>query len=168
MVVDTKDQPKLSAIRTKFVDVVAEANEDNDIEWVSGWAGNSAIKESEAGKMMGYCYEWQELVYDKLADFVHAQKWDLVKININRDWFSEHHSVVVFDPQVITQEELLVNFGPSAFVLDAWQRGAADIYTLESWLSIPVIVFEPASFELEPHVYWRPGGYVVTDEEEEE
>ena len=157
IVVDSKKQPELSAIRAEFSAIVARAHEDEDVEWVSGWAGNSAIKETgEDGSMMGYCYEWQELVYEEIASCVRAQGWNLVKININRDWFSEHHAVVVFDEALISQEELLTKTGPGAYVLDAWQRGHADVFTLENWLSIPVIVFETAALELEPGVHWHP------------
>ncbi len=156
IVVDSRAQPKLASIRSEFSAIVANALHDDEVEWVSGWSGNSAIAEHPDGSIMGYCYEWQELVFEKIAALVHRQGWELVKININRDWFSEHHAVVVFDPKVISQENLLVRFGPEAYVLDAWQRGHPDVFTLEEWLSIPVIVFEAAALELESGVNWRP------------
>ena len=155
--VDAKASPELAKIRDKFQHIVQTAHADENVEWVHGWSGNSAIAETgQDGTIMGYCYEWQELVYDKIKQTVKELEWDLVKININRDVFSEHHAVVVYDPKVISQKELLTRFEP-AWVLDAWQEGKADIFSLEEWLSIPVIVFEAAALEVAPETYWRPG-----------
>ena len=156
VIVNSRQEPELAQIRETFAACVERAHADPEVRWVHGWAGNSAIEARPDGSIMGYCYEWQELVHDNLAEVVRGLGWDLVKVNINRDWFSEHHAVIVFDPGRISREELLVRFGPGAWVLDAWQRGRADIYTLEDWVSIPVIVFEPASLELEDGVFWRP------------
>jgi hypothetical protein len=44
--------------------------------------------------------------------FVEREGWQRVGVQMNRDHHSEHHAVVVFDPDVIKQEELLSHAPP--------------------------------------------------------
>jgi hypothetical protein len=139
--------PALRAIHAELVRVVERAAHDPRYRWVSGWDGNDQVKESPA-TVRGLCWEWQELVYAEVAPTVHRVGWDLVRININKDVFSEHNAVAVFDPARTRRADLLAQEDPEAWVLDPWTRGAADVYRLADWLDLPWIVFAPAQLEI--------------------
>lgn len=143
-------EPALVTIQAELDRVVARAYEDTDARWVHGWDGNDEVKATgEDGSVMGYCWHWQERVFAEMAATVRAEGWDLVRININRDWFSEHHAVAVWDPRIIQRDELLEKKEP-VWVLDPWLEGKPQILSLRDWLAIPVIVFESAGLEIAP------------------
>lgn len=144
------DPQALRTIRAAFNDVVARAKSDPKIRWVSGWDGNSEIEKNPGPDIKGLCWEWQELVFSEIAPVAARVHWQIAKININRGWFSEHNAVVVWDAQRTDRKALLENGGNAAWVLDPWQNGAPDIFTLADWLDIPVIVFESAGLEDDP------------------
>ncbi len=128
------DIAPLERIRTDFVQVVDEANASQETRWRSGWIGNVLVNRRE-GREMGLCYHWQELVYRGVEDAANEVGWERVGIQINQDHHSEHHAVVVFDPYLITRDDLLQRQGPKpAFVLDAWRRGKPDVYRFDDWI----------------------------------
>ncbi|MEZ6196671.1 MAG: hypothetical protein R3F20_13250 [Planctomycetota bacterium] len=144
-----RPEPALAAIQTALEAVVARADAERGVHWVHGWDGNDAVKESgEDGTVMGYCWHWQERVLAEMAAPVRAEGWDLVRININRGWFSEHHAVAVWDPERIDRDRILREPRAPVWVLDPWLHGRPEIYALADWLAIPVIVFEPAGLEV--------------------
>jgi hypothetical protein len=147
---------ELVGIQRALRELVVRAQKDPQVRWVHGWDGNDAVKAvGEDGSVMGYCWHWQERVYREMAPVVRAQGWDLVRININRSYFSEHHAVAVWDPRELRREELLSRQKP-VWVLDPWLEGKPQILSLEDWLSIPVIVFEPAGLEIPEAPAARP------------
>lgn len=143
---DARAPEALRSIRAAFEATVRAAKADPEVRWVSGWDGNAQI-EKDAKRHRGLCWEWQELVFAGVEPTARAVGWRAVRININRTIFSEHHAVLVYDPRSTSEDRLLEDPTPEAFVLDAWQRGEADVYTLVDWLDIPVIVFHPAELE---------------------
>jgi len=140
------DDPALARIQAEFERIVAEAHADPDVEWTYGWAGNSAAKAAGDGSVRGLCYEWEELIHPRILPVCKDVGWEASGITLNFGWFSEHHSVVVWDPARVARDELL-DTPDSAWVLDAWQRAQADVYRLSDWLDLPWIVFEPAHLE---------------------
>ena len=52
---------------------------------------------------------------------------------MNEGRSGEHHAVVVYDPRVVAEPDLLSR-PEASFVLDAWRRGKADVYLLSEWL----------------------------------
>ena len=145
---DAITDPALSAIRDQFRIVVADTLADPRTRWVAGWSGNSQVEDCPDGSVKGLCWQWQELVFARMQPTVHRVGWELVRININRDIFSEHKAVGVFNPLTIDRERLLSSDDPRAWVLDAWMHGAPDIYRLGDWVDLPWIVFEPAALEI--------------------
>ena len=63
-------------------------------------------------------------------------------IMMNRAEQGEHHCVLVYDPTVIDEEDLLTQPPPTptrpahGWVLDAWERGEPDIYPLHEWRKV--------------------------------
>jgi hypothetical protein len=132
--------PDLAAIRRAFEDTVRSAREDPDVNWRSGWLGNVGILIGGDGER-GLCYEWQGLVYGGVLGTVRCVGWEATGISINRRTASEHHAVVVWDPDRIAREALLeASPEAPAYVLDAWKRGEADVYRLADWLDLPLLV----------------------------
>ncbi len=128
------DIAPLERIRTDFVQVVEEANASKETRWRSGWIGNVLVNWRE-GREMGLCYHWQELVYRGVEEAASEVGWERVGIQLNQDHHSEHHAVVVFDPYLISRDDLLQRQGPKpAFVLDAWRRGKPDVYRFDDWI----------------------------------
>lgn len=128
------DIAPLERIRTDFVQVVDEANASKETRWRSGWIGNVLVNWRE-GHEKGLCYHWQELVYKGVENAAKEVGWERVGIQINQDHHSEHHAVVVFDPFLISRDDLLQRQGPKpAFVLDAWRRGRPDVYRFDDWI----------------------------------
>lgn len=147
--------PALLQIREAFVRTVDEAFADPKVKWVHGHDGNALVARSK-GKVKGYCWQWQERVYRAVRPVAESVGWRVYRININRDVFSEHHSVVVF-PRSIAPRQILTEVPRQAYVLDPWQHGAAEIFTLEAWLDVPWIVFEAAALEDEKGLDHRAG-----------
>jgi len=134
------DDPELRTIHDAFERVVRKANEDPDVEWKSGWFGNVGIHLS-GREQRGLCYEWQGLVYGGVKATVTSVGWEATGVTINSRTSSEHHAVVVWDPERIAREDLLdATRQAAAYVLDPWQRGEPDTYRLADWLSMPFLV----------------------------
>jgi len=142
--------PALVTIHEAFAATVERANNDPDVTWKSGWFGNVGIHLG-GREERGLCYEWQGLVYGGVLVAVRDVGWAATGVSINRRTSSEHHAVIVFDPKRIAREDLLeVGAEDPAYVLDAWQRGEADVYRLAEWLTMPLLVRVPARLE-EPY-----------------
>ncbi|MCA9319162.1 MAG: hypothetical protein KDB53_00435 [Planctomycetes bacterium] len=146
---DAMREPELREINRVFAQVVTEAHADPKITWVSGWEGNTRVNNCEDGSLKGLCWEWADLVYDRITPVARRVGWDTVKVTINNGWFSEHHAVAVFNPRVVHKNELLKHPDLPGWVLDAWRHGKAEVWTLNDWMRTPVIVFQPAAV-LEP------------------
>ncbi|MEE9390994.1 MAG: hypothetical protein V3W41_00645 [Planctomycetota bacterium] len=138
---------ELGVIQQSLTRIVAEADANTRVSWVHGWGGNGDVKNCQDGSVMGYCWQWQELIYQRVGPEVRRVGWEAARININNDWFSEHHAVVVFDPKIISRDKLLGSPDLNGWVLDPWLHGKPEIYRLQDWLGSPVIVFESAALE---------------------
>lgn len=156
-------QPQLVEIHRAFARAVRDAHHDPDVHWRSGWAGNIVVNMSPQADR-GLCYQWQQLVYVGVLDTVKRVGWHANGIVINKGTRHEHHAVIVFDPEVTDQDHILDTPDTNpAWVLDAWRRGKADIFTVRQWTELPlfkqvppkitgVIVDDQTSAPLRPHV----------------
>ncbi len=125
----------LERIRADYVQLVNTALASDETAWHSGWIGNWIVNWRGRESTRGLCYHWQELVYVGLGPSVEREGWQRVGVQMNRDHHSEHHAVVVFDPDVIKQEELLSHAPPTpAYVFDAWRNGRPEVYAIDDWL----------------------------------
>ena len=131
-------EPALLRIHDAFLRTVREAREDPDVDWKSGWWGNIGVHLS-GRDTRGLCYEWQGLVHRGVRSTVASVGWSVTGVNVNQGTASEHHAVLVWDPRRVRRKDLLPDGAPGkpAYVLDGWQRGEADVYTLEAWLDMP-------------------------------
>lgn len=144
---DEITDPALVTIHAKFAEVVQAAREDPDLQWHSSWTGNMFVNHL-GGKNRGLCHEWQRWVYDGVKPTVQEVGWYAVGIGIDRGNTLEHHAVIVYDPRKITQDQLLpVPIPNTAFVLDGWVRGQADIVRLEDWIDPPMRYTKPPVLE---------------------
>lgn len=130
--------PELVEIHRAFERTLRAARQDPAIQWRSGWTGNMVVNIA-GGDNHGLCYEWQRLVYEGVLPTVKRVGWHANGIVINKGTSHEHHAVVVFDPAVSDQHHLLDAPGDNpAWVLDAWRRGKADIFTVQEWVQLPL------------------------------
>ncbi len=135
--------PELVEIHRAFEHAVQQAHEDPDVHWRSGWTGNVLVNMSPENDH-GLCYQWQELVYAGVLDTVERVGWHANGIVINDKTRHEHHAVVVFDPKVTDQDHILdAPEANPAWVLDAWRRGKADIFTVQQWIELPLFKLVP-------------------------
>lgn len=148
---DNLSDPALRHIHTAFVRTVEAAHRDPQTQWHSGWVGNMRINLAGT-RQRGLCYHWQALVYRGVLATVRREGWHATGIMINFGTRNEHHAVLVFDPKEVQQSSLLASpQGKPAWVLDAWRRGRADIYRLDDWLKLPLVVHKPAKLtKVEP------------------
>lgn len=137
---DSIEDPALLKIKAAFANTVEQTLNDPEQQWTSGWLGNMWIN-FHGDNNRGLCYEWKYRVHAGVKETVQAVGWRATGIVINRGAEHEHHAVVVYDPEQISAEQLL-NARPaqSAYVLDAWRQGQADIYTISDWLQLPITV----------------------------
>ena len=139
--------PALVTIHTKFKEVVQAAHDHPTEIWHSSWTGNGFVNHL-GGNHRGLCHEWQRWVYDGVKPTVTEVGWCAVGVGIDRGHMLEHHAVIVYDPVKITQDRLLFYPEPNtAFVLDGWVRGQADIVRLEEWIDPPMGYSTPAVLE---------------------
>lgn len=135
--------PELVEIHRAFQQAVEDAHQDPNSHWRSGWTGNiivNTLPDSERG----LCYQWQELVYAGVLDTVKRVGWHANGIVINKATRHEHHAVIVFDPKVTDQDHILDSPQSNpAWVLDAWRRGKADIFTVQQWVELPLFKLVP-------------------------
>jgi len=107
--------------------------------WHSGWLGNIMIN-ALGGSNRGLCHHWQQRVYDGVQPTVSRLGWHAEGVVINRRTYFEHHAVLVYDPQEVSNTDLLEGRSRDrAWVLDGWRRGQPDVYTLEQWLTLPLV-----------------------------
>jgi len=141
---DDIHDPALQKIHAAYSKTVADALNDPDEHWTSGWLGNMWVNYHE-GKQRGLCYQWKYRVHAGVKSTVHAQGWQLTGIVINKGANGEHHAVVVYDPTQLNTEQLLTaTTEQPVFVLDAWRQGMPDIYHLAEWLQLARKVHVPA------------------------
>ncbi len=137
---DDPGEPALGPIRAAFEDTIAASRTDPAVTWQSGWLGNASIN-LLGGPRRGLCYEWRNLVYDGVIDAVHRVGWDATGVVISKSTYSEHSAVIVYDPERVPLGQVLAaSPGRPVYVLDAWRRGEADIYPMQVWLELPLIV----------------------------
>lgn len=148
---DRNAPPELRKLAAAYEVVVREALAAKEPEWVSGWDGNDRIAEEGRDHLKGLCYEWQELVYGRLAPRAKELGWSIAMIAVNESFFSEHHAVLVHAPERGSSVEVLAARDEAAWVFDPWVHGRPEVYSLKSWLAIPWIVFQPARIEVECH-----------------
>lgn len=131
-------RPQLVEIHRAFERTLEAARHDPEVRWRSGWTGN-VIVNTLPGNDRGLCYEWQRLVYGGVLPTVKRVGWHANGIVINKGTRHEHHAVVVFDPAVSNQDRILSDPAANpAWVLDAWRRGQADVFTVEQWIALPM------------------------------
>jgi hypothetical protein len=147
---DDPGEPALGPIRSAFERTIAASRTDPAFDWQSGWLGNASIN-LLGGPRRGLCYEWRNLVYDGVIDTVHRIGWDATGVVISKDTYSEHSAVIVYDPKRVALGQVL-SAGPDrpVYVLDAWRRGEADIYPMQTWLELPFIVRSPPQIKALP------------------
>jgi hypothetical protein len=138
--------PALAEIRRAYEHAVASRRSSPDAAWRSGWTGNVAVHLS-GRRDLGLCHQWRDAVYRGIIDTARARGWSVRGLIVNWGTWLEHHAVVVYDPATIRDSHLLTSPPPRpAWVLDAWSRGRADIWTLDDWLRA-----NPSTLR-EPHV----------------
>lgn len=124
----------LVEIRSAYADTIETRLTNPDAAWRSGWTGNMAVHIS-GRRDLGLCHEWRDAVYRGIIATARAQGWSVRGLIVNWGTWLEHHAVVVYDPASIRDTHLLTTPPPRpAWVLDAWARGRADIWTLDDWL----------------------------------
>jgi hypothetical protein len=140
-------EPELLAIHAAFERAVDTADQNPELNWHSGWMGNILVN-LVGGDNQGLCYHWQEWTYQTVSPAVRETGWDVCGIAINVGWSGEHHAVLVWDPRRVARPDLLLEENAAAsYVLDPWRRGSADIYRLEEWLTLPLVIHAPAEIE---------------------
>lgn len=129
--------PELVQIHRAFERTLHEARQDPNVRWRSGWAGNMLVNISPSDDR-GLCYHWQRLVYGGVLSTVQQVGWHANGIVVNKGTSHEHHAVIVFDPAVSDQDRILDHPDANpAWVLDAWRRGKADVFTVRQWVALP-------------------------------
>ncbi|MEZ6241490.1 MAG: hypothetical protein R3B57_00450 [Phycisphaerales bacterium] len=129
------EDPEIRGIARAFEATVQRLREDPDTHWHTGWTGNIAVHMLGANNK-GLCHQWRDEVYTGVAPTTRDLGWIATTIVINWGDAGEHNAVVVYDPARWHRAPPL-DEAPElgAYVLDAWRRGRADIYTLRGWLS---------------------------------
>lgn len=146
--VEEMREPQLRAIHAAMVRTIERAEADSTVKWHCGWTGNIAVNASETD--LGLCYQWRDLIWEGVYDTVKQQGWDATGVTISRGTWLEHHGVLVWDPKVITRDQLLIRTTQS-YVLDGWARGKADVYRLDQWIDDQLAVAAPPRIrELSP------------------
>lgn len=141
---DNIRDPALQQIHQAFAKTVAEALNDPNENWTSGWLGNMWVNFHE-GKQRGLCYQWKYRIHAGVKSTVLAQGWQLTSIVINKGADGEHHAVVVYNPKYLQPKQLLnATVEQPVFILDAWRQGMPDIYRLQEWLQLARHVHVPA------------------------
>lgn len=125
-------------IERAFARTVQGLNTHPDEVWYSGWPGNVWVN-WWGGNRRGLCFQWQEAVYPSVSAAAREVGWGAVGICLNENRGSEHHAVIVWDPALISMQDLIKGPEPrAAYVLDAWRRGAPDVFLLDDWLKFGV------------------------------
>ena len=136
--------PALTRIHQAFVTTVNRAQSDSQRAWQNGRLGNMVVN-IIGGENVGLCYQWQELVYVGIQPALRQTGWQARGISINKGTFFEHHAVVVYNPNISSPDTLLQKPDQQGvYVLDPWESGKANIYTLSDWLKKPWVIEVPA------------------------
>jgi len=144
---DSLHDPSLQQILAVYRQAVSQVYLDSRQDWHNGWVGNIRVNLGDISDK-GLCYHWQQLTYDAIATTVKSLQWDAIGITINYDTLNEHNAVLVFDPEKIAKQNLLTNLVlESAYVLDPWPAGKADVYSLSDWLAMPLLRHKPAELK---------------------
>ena len=144
-------RPGIGPIVLRYEMVVQDLRKSPTESWHHDWTGN-IIPNAIGGRHKGLCFEWQERVWAGIAETVRRAGWVGVGLAANRDHWTEHHVVVVFDPSRTSASDLLAkpteagdleNWKPrpgasthgSAWILDPWHTGTPMVYTMQEWLT---------------------------------
>lgn len=145
--VDVGSHPVLSRIQIRFEEVVEDIHARTDEDWYSDWYGNFLVNAS-GEDARGLCWHWQEAVFDGMHGYVKSLGWQATGVVLNGGTSLEHHAVIVFDPRVISAEEILERDPPRpVWVLDAWRRGRPEIYIFDTWVKEGAIFASSAALE---------------------
>lgn len=143
--------PGIGAIALRYEKVIEDLRNSASETWHHDWTGN-IVPNMLGGRHKGLCFEWQERVWAGIAETVRRVGWRGVGLAANRDHWTEHHVVVVYDPSRTSVHDLLVKPtaagdlddwtpkpGPTtrgaAWVLDPWHTGTPMVYTMDEWLT---------------------------------
>jgi len=133
--------PRLAIVHQEFIRAVDDTHAHPTQTWHAGWLGNSIVN-FWGGGQKGLCYHWQQQIYALTRHRIESLGLAATGVMINRGKGGEHHCVLVFDPRVIDEQNLLTQPMPRhGWVLDAWQRGEPDIYTLDEWHKLPAPLY---------------------------
>jgi|GEM_PF-1429332 len=145
------ERPGIGIIVLRYEKVVEDLHASPTETWHHDWTGN-IVPNTLGGRHKGLCFEWQERVWAGIADTVRRSGWRGVGLAANRNHWTEHHVVVVFDPTRTSAHDLLADpkaagtldewtpkTSPStrgaAWVLDPWHTGMPMVYTMDEWLT---------------------------------
>ena len=139
---------QLRAIHMAMEATGVKANADTKITWHSGWTGNIAVNAADDDR--GLCFHWRDLVWEGVYPTIKQQGWDATGITISHGTLLEHHSVVVWDPKIVSKDQVLIR-QHDVYVLDGWRRGRADVLRLDDWIDDQFAVVDgPKIRELSP------------------
>lgn len=148
-------EPTIASIVFRYERIISDLR-NSDIEaWHHNWTGN-IIPNTLGGRHKGLCFEWQERVWAEITPTLKRVGWKGVGLAANRDHWTEHHVIVVYDPARVRASELLLpplaansdGWIPKAgakaaredpkapaWVLDPWHTGTPAVYSLPEWLT---------------------------------
>ncbi len=131
----TAPDGEVLVIAMAFEETVERIHADPGTRWHSGWTGNLAVH-TLGWRHRGLCHHWRDAVYEGVAPTVRGLGWDAIFLYVNWGDAGEHSAVLVYDADAAHAWPSLDDPPESgAYVLDAWRRGRADVYTLRGWLS---------------------------------
>lgn len=126
--------PTLQTIHAAYANLIDTLHRDPATAWHAGWQGNAMVH-LLPGKHLGLCFDWQREVYFGLRERIAAEGWRTVPIAVRVGSMREHHAVLIFDPKrVPLRLPDIARPHTPAFVLDPWQSGKPDIYSMHAWL----------------------------------
>lgn len=150
------DPPALTAIRSRFEQVVNAAKTDPNTNWHSSWTGNMVVNTLK-GANRGLCYQWQDYVYRGVAPTAERYRWGCTGLVANEGNPFEHHVVLVWDLAKIDEERILTTTPPRpVYVLDAWYEGTPNMHWLDDWLDHEAPHRVPPRLQQLPEEYIDP------------
>jgi len=147
--------PALRRITADYTTLVERIHDRPGEIWHHNWTGN--ILPNTLGDRFGQkglCHQWQEEVWLGIQPSLARERWAGVGIAANVGEYTEHHAVIIYNPEIIAREELLQRSNPQAgprsgpphtpkppprfptpaWVLDPWHTGTPAVYSLDEWL----------------------------------